>query len=229
MSCDKCNGRGHYTEINKNGEEIFVYCQCKDQDRKLKEYKRRLKESNIPSMYHLLRLSDYQKTNVYILNEPIVDKINKYCEKIDEMVSNGIGFYIFSQVHSSGKTTLLTYVGKRFLAKHYEIYYITLSDLYNELVKSLTVDKMFVNESIEKCKVLLIDDFDKFNGNYEKWLRIYQLLNKFFNDGKIIGITNNSDIEDIEDENITSLFKKHLIEFQIFGTIEFDLYKKLED
>lgn len=228
MTCKKCNDKGFYIET-KEGEEYYTYCDCKKTERKIKEWEKMMKRSNIPIMYHFLRLSDYQNSNVYYMNEPIVCRLNIYCQKIEQMIKDGIGFYIFSQDKSSGKSTLLTYVGKRFMAKKYNIYYITLSDLYNDLVKSLTNEKEYVNEYVEECKVLLIDDFDKFNGNDDKWLRVYQLLNRFFNQGKIIGITNNISIEDIDDSNIVSLLKKHLIEFQIFGTIEFDLNKKLED
>lgn len=232
MFCQKCKNSGYITVVDKTtSEEIAKLCDCRKEEILRKSWERELKKSGIPALYHFLRLDDYKKSNVYALNAATVGKIEKYFEDPENF---NFGMYLISQDKNCGKTTLLCYIGKRFLLEGKQVFYITLEQLYDLYLEVIMREKVKSEkwEKINDSQVILIDDAfddDRFNidDKDDRSNKIYNCFSRLLQEDKHLFLAGKLDIKKIKNPALQSLIERYFYPLILKGEIKFDLSKKL--
>lgn len=228
--CPKCKDTGYIT-ILQDGEEIAKLCDCRKEEVLRKSWERELKKSGIPALYHFLRLDDYKKSNVYPVNAETVAKIEKYFEGIK---NSEFGIYLISPDKNCGKTTLLCYIGKRYLLEGKQVFYITLEQLYDLYLEVIMREKVKSEkwEKINDSQIILIDDVfdnDRFNidDKDDRSNKIYNCFSRLLQEGKHLFLAGKTEIKKIKNPALQSLIERYFYPLILRGEIQFDLSKKL--
>lgn len=97
---------------------------------------------------------------------PYKKVVERYIEKIDELVPKGKGLLLWGP-NRHGKTSLAVVILKEVLRRGYDAHFVRAADLVDAVMQHKMVDEeLSVSESVRKTALLVIDDLGK-----ELWTR----------------------------------------------------------
>lgn len=216
VSCEKCNGTG-WIWIDKN---TVVECEC----RKELLTNNKIKFANIPEAFKDLRLDSFS-TAFYTDKESInniVTVIKDYMDHLEDMITEGIGLYMWSRTPGSGKTRLATSLANELIHKYdMNVKFITSLDIIDEIRATWDKDAEFSSESqlmryLTTVEVLVIDDFGA--ETHKDWIddKFYKIINTRYVNKLITIFTSNDNLTNSEyDNRITNriIEKSYLLHF----------------
>lgn len=215
-SCDKCNGQG-WIWIDKN---TVAECEC----RKEMLTNNKVKFANIPEAFKDLRLDSFS-TAFYTDKESInniVTVIKDYMEHLEDMITEGIGLYMWSRTPGSGKTRLATSLANELIHKYdMNVKFITSLDIIDEIRATWDKEAEFSSESqlmryLTTVEVLVIDDFGA--ETHKDWIddKFYKIINTRYVNKLITIFTSNDNLTNSEyDKRITNriIERSYLLHF----------------
>lgn len=152
MPCKRCEN-GYIFNIDG-----VKKCDCLIQYHSDQLFYIKFRESGIPD-----KILNYQIED-YIGNSETPNKIKNYIDNF-ESTFNKCHCYFWSKENSTQKTTLVWYIGRELIKKHYFVRFVYMNNLINNLKDSQFEDscelKDYVNDLLH-CDFLIIDDcFDR--------------------------------------------------------------------
>lgn len=137
-------------------------------------------------------------------------QIKEYLDRFEEMSSQGIGLYLYSETKGSGKTLMVSAIANELLhSTELKIRFTSSTELINKIKStwgndSLTTEAEIINNYIT-CDVLVIDDFG--TENYKDWIgeRFYNIVNERYVNKRVTIYTSNESVETLDyDGRVTS-------------------------
>ena len=184
----------------------------------------KVKFANIPDAFKELRLDSFS-TAFYTDKESInniVTVIKDYMEQLEDMITEGIGLYMWSRTPGSGKTRLATSLANELIHKYdMNVKFITSLDIIDEIRATWDKDAEFTTESqlmryLTTVEVLVIDDFGA--ETHKDWIddKFYKIINTRYVNKLITIFTSNDNLTNSEyDKRITNriIEKSYLLHF----------------
>jgi DNA replication protein DnaC len=189
----KCEKRDGAVLVNR----VFQDCECLIEFRK----QHRFMCAGIPKKYWDFTLDDLLPT-FHSSNEVALQLVQRYVEKVGEMIDSGVGLYIQGK-SGLAKSAIASYILKEAQLKDYECYCIRMSQLTKTIFESLDeYDKRDLLKWIkDSVQLLLIDEVDKdykvqnvegFAGN-----QINEFFGDIYNSRKALIVTSNLSKQDL--------------------------------
>jgi len=115
-----------------------------------------MKRANVPSRFWNVKLSEIPEHLEYR------DKVRKYLEKMDEMLENGIGLFLYSDENSTGKTSIAVLVLKQALRLRRTAYFEESGRLKAALIRAEEFEENIpIERRIRTVDLLVLDDVGK--------------------------------------------------------------------
>jgi DNA replication protein DnaC len=217
--CDnKCKGTGVIVEKQSKGVR-FNDCAC------VKEFvwKSKLLSSNIPQKHWDFSFRALLKKFIEENNGSLA-LIKGYIDQIDKMIKEGVGLYI-QGTYGLAKTALSSYIGKEFLKKDRNVYFIRMSQLTKLLFDSITIieAKQKLNYIRKDVVLLIVDEIEKdykiddvksFSGVY-----ISDIFDDFYESKKCLIVTSNimkSELSKVHSNNVVDRLQE-LVDIPLVG------------
>lgn len=200
--------------MDKNN--VAVPCKC---------YKERLLDNkiqfaNIPESFKDIRLNSFNRgyyENKTAINE-VIDVIKYYLSNLAEMIDEGIGLYLWSDIKGSGKTRMVTSLANELIHEHQmSVRFVTSLDIISEIRATWDKDSELKSESrlikyLTSVDILVIDDFGtEKRDNRQNWIddKFYQIVNTRYMSKLITLYTSNFAIDNLAyDTRITNRIKE---------------------
>lgn len=196
--CDKCKGTGWI--INEN--RMAVSCECRN---KMIRYNR-IKFANIPESFRDIRLASFNagyyedKTAINV----VIKMIKHFLENLEDMKTEGLGLYLYSETKGSGKTRMATSLANELMYEHdMTVRFTTSVEIISEIKATWNNDAEFSSESqllryLTNAEVLVIDDFG--TETPKEWInqRFNQIINTRYADKCMTIYTSNYAIRDLQ-------------------------------
>lgn len=223
------------TKINEF-EEVAELSPEYLEEKNIKLYETRLKNSGIPQKYWNLELDMYQGE----LSKDSLFKVKQYIDRCDEEKFIHLNLFLNGS-NGTQKTLCSTNIGKGFLKKGHRVKFIYAGELINLLIKNQGYS---TNQEIDDylkeillCDLLIVDDFaDKEKSIY--WEKSPDLirtawdnfLRRVISENIRIVMTSNKSFDSIQDMLGASLFalmRRNFVELQFLDSIS-DHVRKLK-
>lgn len=184
MECDKVvkstridneqgNLHGYMQEVERDGRKAAVPVWVDDDRVTYSGYWERIRRSYIPSKY-LVNESKGLDWSLYGLSydssiKNIRKTLNKFVAGFERICSEGIGLYINSLSHGSGKTLLGCMMACKIMENfnHVSAKYTTVPD-YLELMKGKGDQRIEKNREYRKCTLLILDEMGSGKTDWDK-------------------------------------------------------------
>ena len=115
-----------------------------------------MKRANVPSRFWNVKLSEIPEHLEYR------DKVRKYLEKMDEMLENGIGLFLYSDENSTGKTSIAVLALKQALRLRRTAYFEESGRLKAALIRAEEFEENIpIERRIRTVDLLVLDDVGK--------------------------------------------------------------------
>lgn len=115
-----------------------------------------MKRANVPSRFWNVKLSEIPEHLEYR------DKVRKYLEKMDEMLENGIGLFLYSDENSTGKTSIAVLALKQALRLRRTAYFEESGRLKAALIRAEEFEENTpIERRIRTVDLLVLDDVGK--------------------------------------------------------------------
>ena len=115
-----------------------------------------MKRANVPSRFWNVKLSEIPEHLEY------KDKVRKYLEKMDEMLENGIGLFLYSDENSTGKTSIAVLALKQALRLRRTAYFEESGRLKAALIRAEEFEENIpIERRIRTVDLLVLDDVGK--------------------------------------------------------------------
>lgn len=213
--CQKCGGSGwiYYTE---NGYEFGKKCECWDKI----VASRRLQFAELPEVFKDVKLSNfnwqiYRTIESRNLIAVAAKTITYYLENFEEMKSNGMGLYLFSETKGSGKTRMAVGIANSLL-KNYQVKFAGSTTIIKEIKRTWNKkpgedgeNESQLLDSLAAVEILIIDDFG--TETPSPWVndKFYQIINDRYVGRKVTIFTSNESLDRLKyDDRITNRIKE---------------------
>lgn len=153
-SCEKCEGRGYYSEGELDVETLspnITPCKCSE----LWHFRLKQMKANLPKEFWDIKWSDI------VLNIDCFKSVRGYLKKIDSALEHGLGFLMIGE-NGVGKTSAGALIINHVIKCEFSAFYVTCHDLADALYKSIRDDE--VAQGLEDkldCDFLVLDELDK--------------------------------------------------------------------
>lgn len=115
-----------------------------------------MNRANVPSRFWNVKLSEIPEHLEYR------DKVRKYLEKMDEMLENGIGLFLYSDENSTGKTSIAVLALKQALRLRRTAYFEESGRLKAALIRAEEFEENIpIERRIRTVDLLVLDDVGK--------------------------------------------------------------------
>lgn len=115
-----------------------------------------MKRANVPPRFWNVKLSEIPEHLEYR------DKVRKYLEKMDEMLENGIGLFLYSDENSTGKTSIAVLALKQALRLRRTAYFEESGRLKAALIRAEEFEENIpIERRIRTVDLLVLDDVGK--------------------------------------------------------------------
>lgn len=115
-----------------------------------------MKRANVPPRFWNVKLSEIPEHLEY------KDKVRKYLEKMDEMLENGIGLFLYSDENSTGKTSIAVLALKQALRLRRTAYFEESGRLKAALIRAEEFEENIpIERRIRTVDLLVLDDVGK--------------------------------------------------------------------
>lgn len=115
-----------------------------------------MKRANVPSRFWNVKLSEIPEHLEYR------DKVRKYLEKMDEMLENGIGLFLYSDENSTGKTSIAVLALNQALRLRRTAYFEESGRLKAALIRAEEFEENIpIERRIRTVDLLVLDDVGK--------------------------------------------------------------------
>lgn len=115
-----------------------------------------MNRANVPSRFWNVKLSEIPEHLKYR------DKVRKYLEKMDEMLENGIGLFLYSDENSTGKTSIAVLALKQALRLRRTAYFEESGRLKAALIRAEEFEENIpIERRIRTVDLLVLDDVGK--------------------------------------------------------------------
>ena len=115
-----------------------------------------MNRANVPSRFWNVKLSEIPEHLEYR------DKVRKYLEKMDEMLENGIGLFLYSDENSTGKTSIAVLALKQALRLRRTAYFEESGRLKAALIRAEEFEENTpIERRIRTVDLLVLDDVGK--------------------------------------------------------------------
>ena len=210
-SCKLCGGIGWIIDENNNATS----CKC----RKEQILNNRIQFAKIPEAFKDIRLDTFSLK--YYRDKDTISSVVKmvkyYLDHLDEMISEGVGLYLYSNTKGSGKTRLATSLANELMYKHdMSVRFATSLDIISaikatwEQSEETTTESKLIN-ALTTVEVLVIDDFG--TETHKDWIddKFYQIINRRYIDNLITIFTSNYQLDELEyDDRIVNRIKERV-------------------
>ena len=159
--------------------------------------------ANVPGLYKDARLDNfridiYNKLGDKEAATSAIQHVGFYITHYDEMLTNGIGMYIWSAQKGSGKSRLASTISNELTLKGYRNKFASASTILSEIQAAWSdksQDEYKIIKNYIKPNLLIIDDFGARSG--QAWMdeKFFMILDKRYQDNKPTIITSNYSIE----------------------------------
>ena len=180
-SCPICKDTGIELKV-VDGHEVARDCSCGLLKRQ--QLENQLKYASIPENFKDMRLSSF-RLDVYenkTIANTMVKMIKYWLNNLDQMKSDGIGLYLFSENKGSGKTRMAASIANELMqAKSMPVKFSTSIQIINEIKSTWDNDGITENKLLNvlsTIEVLVIDDFG--TETVKDWItdRFYHIVNE---------------------------------------------------
>ena len=115
-----------------------------------------MNRANVPPRFWNVKLSEIPEHLEY------KDKVRKYLEKMDEMLENGIGLFLYSDENSTGKTSIAVLALKQALRLRRTAYFEESGRLKAALIRAEEFEENIpIERRIRTVDLLVLDDVGK--------------------------------------------------------------------
>lgn len=115
-----------------------------------------MNRANVPPRFWNVKLSEIPEHLEYR------DKVRKYLEKMDEMLENGIGLFLYSDENSTGKTSIAVLALKQALRLRRTAYFEESGRLKAALIRAEEFEENIpIERRIRTVDLLVLDDVGK--------------------------------------------------------------------
>lgn len=115
-----------------------------------------MKRANVPPRFWNVKLSEIPEHLEYR------DKVRKYLEKMNEMLENGIGLFLYSDENSTGKTSIAVLALKQALRLRRTAYFEESGRLKAALIRAEEFEENIpIERRIRTVDLLVLDDVSK--------------------------------------------------------------------
>ena len=115
-----------------------------------------MNRANVPPRFWNVKLSEIPEHLEY------KDKVRKYLEKMDEMLENGIGLFLYSDENSTGKTSIAVLALKQALRLRRTAYFEESGRLKAALIRAEEFEEnILIERRIRTVDLLVLDDVGK--------------------------------------------------------------------
>jgi len=115
-----------------------------------------MNRANVPPRFWNVKLSEIPEHLEYR------DKVRKYLEKMDEMLENGIGLFLYSDENSTGKTSIAVLALKQALRLRRTAYFEESGRLKAALIRAEEFEENIpIERRIRTVDLLVLDDVSK--------------------------------------------------------------------
>lgn len=115
-----------------------------------------MKRANVPPRFWNVKLSEIPEHLEYR------DKVRKYLEKMNEMLENGIGLFLYSDENSTGKTSIAVLALKQALRLRRTAYFEESGRLKAALIRAEEFEENIpIEKRIRTVDLLVLDDVSK--------------------------------------------------------------------
>lgn len=178
--------------------------------------------SGIPIKYWKLKLEDLGNEN------PCIDEVNKFCEKLKLAYDSGQGIYLYGQ-NGTGKTLSACHVAKQAILQGYSVRFTFLGEIISSFINTMydSSQREKLKQDILGVDFLIIDDIDKaYVAQDSKYVnsvldslfrtRVQNCLPVIITSNKALGeILSSSD--EIFSKSLLSLFQESLLPILFIG------------
>lgn len=213
--CTKCGGKKLYKwQVLENEQPKYfrIPCNCEKEQKAKEEYERERnkriakirKKANIPTRYQDIKFNKTSKRNEETFDNALKRCIG-YCNNAREVLEHGWGIYLYGD-KGTGKTHLTACIANDLIENCYKVVFTNFFEItkgikatYNS--NSYTTEAELIDK-LAKVDFLIIDDIGteslKKNGE-DTWIqeKIYDVLNKRYNERKPIIFTSNDSLPDL--------------------------------
>ena len=213
-----CKGHGVILD-STNDTKVLKDCSCIDVFKKRTSYI----GAGIPKKYWNFELSLLLE-KFMIENDASLTIIKNYCNKIENMIADGVGLYL-QGVSGVAKTAIAFYIMKKALGKRISCYSLRLSQLTKLLYESTqdNAKKDFLQFIKEETKLLFIDEIEKefAVGDTSKFMgsQVNDFFGYLYDNQKALIITSNvpkSDLRKVHAFNIVDRLQE-LVDIVLVG------------
>ena len=214
--CELCNDTGWIVDK----DNIATPCVCY----KKRILSNRINFASIPETFKDIRLNSFNLgyySNKAGISE-VLNAVKYYLSHFEEMKSEGIGMYLWSETKGSGKTRMATSLGNEMIYEYeMSVRFITSLDIISEIKATWNKESELNSESqlmkyLNSVEVLIIDDFGtEKRDDRQNWIddKFYQIVNSRYMNRLITIFTSNIPIDQLMyDSRITNRIKERVYE-----------------
>lgn len=194
--CKKCNQSGYL--------ETRELCDCMKKFVFIKE------------LFYSGIHSEFWKYNFENLEIAVPKIVEKYVENLDIAISKGLGIIFTSEARGTGKTTLMSMIGKEAVIKQKKVFYCFLQNIMDD---KFTETKEF-EKRIRQSDLVLIDEIDKTTFKKDSVIKSHFeiLLRTLLSNGKSVLMSTNGTREEIDETfGMNSYFYGYLKTIEVSG------------
>lgn len=176
-----------------------------------------VKRANLPERYWEATLSEIPSRLSY------KEKVERYLETLPEMMSKGVGLYLWSTENGTGKTSIASLIAKEALRYGKTVFFEESSRLKTMLInKEQFEEGMSIEARIEMVDLLILDDIGKeyrTNSGYAE-NALETLLRSRVQKVRTTILTGNvhpKELQKIYSEDFSALLKESMIPINIVG------------
>ena len=211
LYCKKCNTRRTTNVFNR---KVRCICKCQEEAREKaaeeERRKHRLERVERLKSASLLgeRYKDVSFENSSVQNakyELIFNRCKKYTEVADEVLTRGIGIYLYG-ASGVGKSHITACMANALMDKYYTVLYTNFSEISKQIRRTFNDKKgeseLAFIEKLATIDFLFIDDFgtERLQKDEEdNWLqeKVFDVINKRYNNNKPTIYTSNYSMKEM--------------------------------
>ncbi|WP_312448236.1 ATP-binding protein [Lacrimispora sp.] len=215
-TCPKCKGTGWVFYTGDDGLEYGKQCDCWGK----MVTSRRLKFAELPEAFKDVKLENfnlsiYREIDSRNLIAVAAKTVKYYLDNFDEMKSQGMGLYLYSETKGSGKTRMAVGIANALLKGH-QVKFAGSTTIIKEIKRTWNKKPSEDGEtesqlldSLAAVEILIIDDFG--TETPAGWIndKFYQIINDRYVGRKVTIFTSNAALDRLNyDDRITNRIKE---------------------
>ena len=207
LHCGICHEKKQRPFITPWSQSV-VYCLCKceteERNKRLAEERRKEELRYIES----LKIAGIHDRNIYNYtfanaeNDAYIRKAKRYCEKWDEIYKNNNGLLLWGGV-GTGKTFFAGCIANELIENSVSVLMTSLSKIINDLQGFNLKDKNEYLDSINKFKLLILDDLGAERQSDFALEQVFSVIDSRYKNGQPVIITTNLSLNELKNPTDT--------------------------